>query len=92
MELYESIAGRYSFDNGYTASVVCHPGTYGYEQGLFELAVIHEGEICYNTPLTDNVIGYLSDEEVSDLLDEIALLPEDDDCDHFSNFLKGSEE
>lgn len=91
MELKENIKGRYSFDNGYGASVVCHPGTYGYEDGLFEVAVMHEDQLCYNSPLTNDVIGWLTETQVSDLLDEISELPEDDGCDHEMNFLNTGE-
>ena len=88
MELNENIKGRYHFENGYGASVVCHPGSYGYADGLFELAVLHDGELCYNTSVADDVVGYQTDEGISDLLDEIASLPENDSCDHFSLFLR----
>jgi len=30
----------FEFDNGYGASLVKCPGSYGYEQGLWELAVL----------------------------------------------------
>lgn len=63
------------FDNGYGASVVCTPYTYGGDRGLYELAVFGKnGHITYDTPITDDVIGYLKEEEVTKILEQIQLL------------------
>lgn len=63
------------FDNGYGASVLCLPGSYGYQQGLFELAVLSfyedDYEINYNTPITDDVLGWLTQEDVDRYLEKI---------------------
>ena len=69
----------YKFDNGYGASVVFHSGSYGSDQGLKELAVIKFREddkwhLCYETEITDDVLGYLTDEDVVDLLVQIESL------------------
>ena len=63
----------YKFPNGYGASVVKGPYTYGGPQGLWELAVINnitdEGfDLCYETTITDDVVGKLNDPEVDRLL------------------------
>lgn len=72
----------YSFTNGYGASVIRNTFSYGHEQGLWELAVIiFEDEtkqswtICYDTPITSDVEGYLTDDDVERLLNEIVVLP-----------------
>lgn len=70
----------FRFDNGYGASIVKHRFSYGNEDGLFELAVIRfedsgEWELDYGTPITEDVIGYLSENDVSDILDRIKELP-----------------
>jgi hypothetical protein len=66
---------RITFANGYTASIVCGPGTYGGCDGLLEIAVINEdGEIDYSTPVTNDVVGYLTVEEATKILDQIAVL------------------
>jgi len=74
---------RFKFDNGYGASVIKHYGSYGYENDLFELAVLffieEDGEvvssgITYDTPITDDVVGYLTNDEVLDLLLKIKKL------------------
>ena len=62
------------FDNGYSASII-NDG-YGSERGLYELAVKHGGSIVYDTPVTDDVVGYLTEDDVTDHLAQIAALPE----------------
>ncbi len=64
----------YDFKNGYGASVVRHPYSYGNEKGLWELAVLKSGDICYDTPITDDVIGCLSDDDVEEILNQIERL------------------
>lgn len=73
----------FRFDNGYGASVVRFWGSYGYAAGKWELAVIRwEADsfgrrftLCYDTPITDDVLGWLSEEEVAEKLGQIAALP-----------------
>ena len=67
------------FDNGYGASVVKHRGSYGFEEDLWELAVIEyldneSRRICYDTDITDDVLGYLRDDEVVEILQRIKEL------------------
>ena len=72
----------FRFPNNYGASVIKHVGSYGYEKDLFELAVLeyengddeNHGWLCYDTEITDDVIGYLSNEEVLELLNKIKAL------------------
>lgn len=63
------------FDNGFGASIVKHSFSYGNSQGLYEMAILDENnDICYSTPITNDVIGYLNEEEVSDYLNKIKNL------------------
>jgi hypothetical protein len=63
------------FSNGYGASIVQGPHTYGGSKGLYELAVFgKDGGITYDTPITDDVLGYLSEEEVEKTLLDIKNL------------------
>ncbi len=71
---------RYSFENGYGASVITNG--YGSKEGLEELAVMHNGRLCYKTPITDDVMGYLTQGEVNVLLEQIKALPEQNLCNH----------
>lgn len=68
----------YRFANGYGASVI-NDG-YGSQAGLKELAVLElvEGEkfeLTYETPITDDVLGHLTDEDVDRALKDIEALP-----------------
>ena len=65
----------YQFDNGYGASVVKHDGSYGGKQGLYEIAVLDStGDLCYSTPITDDVIGHATEDKVLDTLHRIKML------------------
>lgn len=65
----------YKFQNGYSASVVCNPTTYGYSMGLFEVAVLDkDGRLCYDTPITSDVEGYLTFRDVAEILRDISKL------------------
>ena len=65
----------YEFDNGFGASVVKHSSSYGSEKGLYEIAVLDsDGDLCYSTPITDDVIGYANEDKVLDTLHRIKSL------------------
>ena len=60
----------FSFSNNYTASVVEHD----YSNGL-EIAVLDSnGTITYDTPITDDILGYLTDDQANDILGKISRL------------------
>ena len=62
------------FDNGYGVSVVKHDGSYGGKQGLYELAVLKGGDICYDTEITNDVIGHLTPESVTEIMIKVQEL------------------
>ncbi len=65
----------YKFDNGYGASVVKHDFSYGGRKGLYELAVLNtDGDLCYDTPITSDVIGHLTMTEAEEVLVKISHL------------------
>jgi hypothetical protein len=69
------VIARIQFDNGYGASVVKHEFSYGGKDGLYELAVLDtNGDLTYETPITDDVIGYLRPEDVTDVMEKIQKL------------------
>lgn len=63
------------FDNGYSASIVCNHMSYGHESGLFEVAVLKGNDICYDTPVTNDVVGFCDFAEVVEVLEKIKNLP-----------------
>jgi hypothetical protein len=70
---------KYAFPNNYGASVVKHDGSYGGQNGLWELAVLDysidsTGELCYTSGITDDVIGHLTWKNVEEFLSEIKQL------------------
>ena len=85
-QLFGGIQCLYCADNGYGASVVRHSASYGHEKNLWELAVIKwltdptkndeaKFHLVYNTPITDDVIGNLNNNEVTAILKQIEELP-----------------
>jgi hypothetical protein len=64
----------YRFENGYGASVIRNVYSYG-----TELAVIvwdgEEWELTYETPVTNDVLGYLNPDTLLQALIKIAGLP-----------------
>jgi hypothetical protein len=69
------VQARIQFDNGYGASVVKTPYSYGGDRGLYELAVLdNDGHLTYDTPVTSDVIGYLRDIDVTDVMEKIQQL------------------
>lgn len=70
----------FRFQNGYGASVIKHNFSYGHDMDLWELAVvkfIDESDcyaLVYDTPVTHDVIGYLTDKEVREYLQKIKEL------------------
>jgi hypothetical protein len=64
-----------AFPNGYGISVVIGPYTYGGPEGLYEAAVLdRNGSLTYDTPVTDDVIGHLTEEGVTDVMRQIQEL------------------
>ena len=81
------------FTNGFGVSVVRHYGSYGGDSGRYELAVLRlrtEAELAerrkgddsiwtlaYNTDITNDVIGWLYEREVTETMQRIWLLNPD---------------
>lgn len=67
----------FEFPNGRKASVIRHMWSQGHELGLWELAVMDANcSVDYSTPITDDVLGDLSETDVATTLDAIAALPQ----------------
>lgn len=75
----------YRFSNGFGASVIRGEFTYGHDEGLWELAVLkftdgdkyvlaYPKEVCPD----EDVVGWLNDEQVDNMLVQIANLQGDE--------------
>ncbi len=65
---------RVEFPNRYGASIIKSPYSYGGDQDLYELAVLYDNMINYDTEITNDVLGYLTPEDVTKLLERIEAL------------------
>jgi hypothetical protein len=68
------------FDNGYGASVVTGECAYG----TYEIAVLkgrdpQNASICYTTPITDDVIGCDTQDEITKILQQVENLPKEEE-------------
>ena len=63
------------FENGYGVSVVRNLLSYGGKEGLYELAVLLGEELCYDTPVTDSVEGWLTPNDVTRIMAQVQELP-----------------
>ena len=63
-----------NFDNGYGVSVIF--GTAFYSNGIdtYELAVLLEGSICYPHEIGNDVLAYISKDEVTEAMRKIQFL------------------
>ena len=72
---YNGVKSRMFFDNGYGISVVQHDYSYGGKLGKYEIAVLNsDGDLVYDTKVTNDVVGYLTPDEVSDYMIQIQEL------------------
>ncbi len=60
-----------TFRNGYSALITCHDE---YSYGI-EMAVMRDGVIVYDIPITDDVLGYLTPNMLNYNLHELQGLP-----------------
>ncbi len=74
-EIWDGFGVKVEFVNGYIASVIQHQYSYGGDQGLFEGAVLTEEGLCYDTPITDDVVGRMTLDEVREFLTQVKNLP-----------------
>lgn len=76
--IVNGVQAKHFFKNGYGVSVIRSPHSYGGSEGLYELAVLMGDEdvwvITYDTPITEDVLGYLTEEDVEDLLERVARI------------------
>jgi hypothetical protein len=77
-DLLSGVQALVFFSNGYGASVIKGRGSYGSDKDLYELAVVKtEGDswdLCYDTHITDDVIGFLTEDGITHILGQIEAL------------------
>lgn len=78
--LHGGVQAVFRFPNGFGASVVRTPFSYGGHAGKWELGITKwsgkDFELTYDTDISDDVIGYLNPAEVDALLLRIQSLDE----------------
>lgn len=62
------------FENGYGISVLFGNLFYSDGETSYEVAVLKDGKVCVTTSITDDVIGYLTIPEVSEIMARIQRL------------------
>ena len=71
----DGIKSLLHFENGYGVSVVKHKYSYGNGKGLYEMAIMNkDNDIVYNTPITEDVLGYLTEDDVSNYMIKVQKL------------------
>lgn len=63
-----------NFGNGYGVSVLLGKCFYSNGVDTYELAVLKNDDICYTTSITDDIIGHISSNEVTDIMIKVQQL------------------
>jgi hypothetical protein len=80
-DYHTGINAHHIFDNHYGVSIIKSPYSYGGKQGLYELAILvmkpedKYSELCYDTHITNDVMGHLTPENITDIMKEVSELP-----------------
>ena len=64
----------FNFANEYGVSVILGECYYSNGIDTYEVAILKDGQITYDTPVTNNVIGYLKSSEVSEIMSQVQEL------------------
>jgi len=62
------------FKNEYSVSVVKFAGSYGFTSDLWEVAILYQRSIAYDTPITNDVLGHQTDQDVTDVMKKVQEL------------------
>lgn len=61
------------FNNGYGISCINYKGAYCDEK-TYEVGIMYEGELTYNTHISDDVLGYQTPKDISIIMKQIQKL------------------
>ena len=64
---------QYTLDNGYGVSIISGSSAYCCND-TYEVAILKDDEITYDTEFTDNVLGHQSPADIDELLINLAKL------------------
>lgn len=66
---------RMQFDNGYGISVLLGgEGIYSNGIDTYEVAILYDDELCYDSGLCDDILAYRTQEEITELMEKIQQL------------------
>lgn len=69
------LQNQYKFPNNYGASLIYAPGSCDLELAVLNFSTNPEGKLEYNTPITNDVLGFLTWERAVETLTKIKELP-----------------
>jgi len=73
----------FRFPNDYGISLICNSTSYGSDEDKFEIAIIafhskeddnEDWDLIYSSPITDDVLGHQSKEDVFDIIEQTIKL------------------
>ena len=70
----KGVWARVDFDNGFGASIICNDMSYGGGSGLYEIGVLRGDDLTQATDITDDVLGWLDEKDVTRTLNAISKL------------------
>ena len=59
------------FENGYGVSVIFGERFYSNGIDTYEVAIIKDNHVCFDTPLTDTVLAYQNEDEVTEIMRKV---------------------
>ena len=62
---------RMNFNNGYGISVLLGEMFYSNGKNTYEVAVLYDNKLTYNTPITNDVLGWQTAEQVTEIMSRI---------------------
>lgn len=73
-----TVQAKMFFPNGYGISVIAGESAYSNDENPYECAVLkgnsEKWNLTYDTPITDDVIGYCNEEKVTEIMEQIQKL------------------
>ena len=70
----EGLQARMDFKNNYGVSVVKFNGSYGSQDDLWEVGIMYEKRLTYSTHITNDVLGWQTEENVTEIMKQVQNL------------------